>query len=232
MGNRCAMFVVIAVVAGTASADVIVGDAVDPPETRPPGEVRPAARPRVVRAAYDEPAPLWGGGVRMTGLSGIGALPGRNYGGELAVHVRHDEVFGELALGRVRPEKSYVVVGDAPAQRTELGLDTWTARAGWASRTKPLRAWGLAEVGELANPEGMFGGIARMVTMQMPAERRWVAVGAGFGVAWPFSSHGRLVGALEVAVPLDRSAVMTDRGPFEPDPAVARTTLGLEVGWK
>jgi hypothetical protein len=92
--------------------------------------------------------------------------------------------------------------------------------------------WGLAEVGELANPTGMFGGIARMVTMQMPAERRWVALGGGIGVAWPFSNHGRLVGSFEVAFPLDRSSMMLDNGAFPPDPAAARTSLGLEVGWK
>jgi hypothetical protein len=204
-----------------------------PRDTRAPGEVKPAPT-RNVRFGVDkrdEPAPLWGGGVRMTGLSGIGALPGRNYGGELAIHVRHDEIFGELALGRLRPEKDYAVVGE-DSRRTELGLDTWTARGGWASRTKPLRAWGLAEVGELARPAGMLSGIARMVTMQMPAERRWAALGAGIGVAWPFSDHARLVGSFEVAVPVDRSPVMLDTGVFQPDPAVARTTLGLEVGWK
>ena len=42
-------------------------------------------------------------------MSGIGALPGVNLGGEVAVHVRHDEYFGELGLGRWHPQNTYVV---------------------------------------------------------------------------------------------------------------------------
>src|SRR5262245_43589212 len=72
------------------------------------GELRP---PRAVTSTPATPAPVqrrrnplattqrWGGGVRLTGLSGIGALPGVNYGGEAAVMVRRDEMFLELALG-------------------------------------------------------------------------------------------------------------------------------------
>ena len=38
-----------------------------------------------------------GFGIRATGLSGIGALPGVNYGGELSGMIRYNEMFAELA---------------------------------------------------------------------------------------------------------------------------------------
>src|SRR5213075_2791708 len=47
--------------------------------------------------------------VRSTGLSGIGALRGVNYGGELAARIRHNELFAELAVARLKPEKTYMV---------------------------------------------------------------------------------------------------------------------------
>ena len=224
------------VVGGSAAADSFDDVITIGPETRPPGEVIPTsatpAKPHVSLARGETDAGLWGGGVRLTGLSGIGALPGRNIGGEVAVLVRHDELFGEFALGRWKPEKTYVVVDDTSQQRVELGLDVWSFRGGWQSRTKPLRGWLLAEVGELASPDAMIGAVPRMVTMTTPSARRWVAVGAGFGVAWPMSDHARLVGTLELAVPVDRKQMMLEAGAFEPDPAAARCALGLEVGWR
>jgi hypothetical protein len=213
------------------------GPSVDETVTNAPGEVEPTLPPlprpeppRITRSSnVEQDAGPWGFGARVAGLSGIGQLPGRNYGGELAIVLRRDELFGELALGRWRPEKTYVVV-DTP-QRTELGLDLWTVRGGWAARTKPLRLWMLAEVGELANADGMLG-VARMITMAMPSGRRWVAMGAGIGVAWPMAEHARLIGTFEVAVPVDRNTVMLERSEFRPDPAAARCALGVEFGWR
>ena len=65
---------------------------VDPeqPYDAPPVDVTPVT-PRAihVRAAIPEQsAGTWGGGVRLTGLSGVGALPGVNYGAELAAYLR------------------------------------------------------------------------------------------------------------------------------------------------
>ena len=51
----------------------------------------------------------WGGGIRLTGLSGIGVLPGVNSGGEVAGQLRRDEYFVELALGRWKPEDRHMV---------------------------------------------------------------------------------------------------------------------------
>jgi hypothetical protein len=170
----------------------------------------------------------WGGGARVTGLSGIGALPGVNYGGEVAVHVRHDEIFAELGLGWWKPEHQYLLADTT----TELSLDVWTLRAGWASMQTPLRGWVLAEAGELAGTRGMPGVVTRMMTGDTPEARRWQALGGGVGVAWPMSDHARLFGMMEIAVPLNRSDVMLEGGPYAPDPMAARASAGLEFGWR
>ncbi len=173
----------------------------------------------------------WGGGIRLTGMSGIGALPGVNFGVDVAGHVRRDEMFVELSLSRWKPEERYRVA-ETP-EYVDLKLDIWTVRAGWASMNMPLRAWVLAEVGELAGTRGMQGVVSRMMMGDTPNERQWRAAGGGFGVAWPMSDQARLFGSLEVAVPLSREPLMLDRrGAYEADPFVMRTSLGLEVGWR
>ena len=202
---------------------------------RPPSSVEADPPPRgPIAAAQRQPfatTRTWGGGLRLTGLSGIGALPGVNFGGELAGHVRREELFAELALGRWRPEKT-VVVTTMP-ERVELGLDVWTLRGGWASKTLPLRAWGLVEVGEYASARGMQGVVTRMMTGETPAERQWHAIGAGLGIAWPMSEYTRLVGVLEVAVPVDREHVMiADSDAYQPDPMAVRSSVGVEIGWR
>ncbi len=175
----------------------------------------------------------WGGGLRLTGLSGIGALPGVNFGGEVAINVRHNELFGELALGQWKPEDTqYVVDGDSSV---ELGINMWTLRAGWASMRMPLRAWGLIEVGEIAGTtaRNMPGVLPRMVMGDTPSNRQWRALGAGLGVAWPLSSQARVVGNMEIAVPVQRERLMLAYGEgYEPDPLAARYSVGLEVGWR
>jgi hypothetical protein len=213
---------ITALLAGTASAQ---------PGLTEPLSLEPPPPTRVVQ----KPDPLattehWGGGVRLTGLSGIGQLPGVNYGGELAGLIRHDEFFGELALGRWKPEKTYVVT-EMP-EHVELGLDVWTVRAGWWSMKMPLRAWVLGEVGELANARAMGGVVARMMTGETPTDRRWKALGAGFGVAWPMSPNARFIGMVEFAVPLNHETVGLDNGSYEPDPIAARSSVGLELGWR
>jgi hypothetical protein len=227
----CSVLSATTAAAETTGTIQVAADA-DTTDVRPPGDVAPAVRPIPRRALIDATeVPLWGGGVRLTGLSGIGALPGVNYGVEVAIHVRRDERFLELALGRWVPQETYVVA--VAPQRVELALDVWTVRGGWASKTQPLRAWVLAEVGELAGgPQEMSGMIARMVGA-VEKERRWVAAGGGFGVAWPMSDRARLFGTVEVAVPVDRTPMNLMTGAqFQPDPAAARANLGIEVGWR
>jgi len=202
-------------------------------ELSPPSAVAvaPAATVRVRKTPLATTR-VWGGGVRFTGLSGIGALPGVNYGGEVAGHVRHEELFAELGIGKWKPQKTYVVA-ESP-QHVELGLDVWTLRGGWASMDTPLRGWGLVEVGELASAGAMPGVVTRMMTGETPQERRWKAVGAGFGVAWPMSDNARLIGMIELAVPVARRAIMLDNGvgAYQPDPLAVRSSAGLELGWR
>jgi hypothetical protein len=178
--------------------------------------------------AADETTERWGGGVRLTGLSGIGALPGVNFGGEVALVLRRDELFGELALGRWKPEDTYIVTDS----RVELALNVWTLRGGWSSMTMPLRAWALVEVGEIAGSREMPGVVSRMVMGTSPTSRQWAAAGGGLGVAWPISHQARLVGCLEFAVPLKRDRLMLEGGEYQPDPLAARYSIGLEVGWR
>jgi hypothetical protein len=203
-------------------------------DLRPPSSVIVEEQPHVtplVRKVQIGTTARWGGGIRLTGMSGIGALPGVNLGGEVAVHVRHDEYFGELGLGRWHPQTTYVVT-ETP-EHVELGLDVWTARAGWASMKMPLRGWVLAEVGEIASARGMQGVVSRMVMGDTPQDRQWRAAGAGLGIAWPMSDNVRLIGNMEIAIPLNRERLMLDRGEaYQPDPIAARYSLGLEVGWR
>lgn len=220
----------IVICAGLLLASTAVAET---PDLRPPGEVVPttAVRP-TVRAEHKHVNDVgqWGGGVRLTALSGVGALPGLNVGAEVAVFVRRDERFLELGLGRWVPQETYVVA-ERP-ERVELGLDVWTLRGGWASTTMPLRAWLLVESGELAGQREVTGMIARMVGA-VESERRWLAAGGGVGVAWPISDRARLVGTVELAIPIERTPMMMMTGSeFEPDPAAARANLGIEVGWR
>lgn len=200
----------------------------EPIEPAPP--VRHTLTAKANPNATDE---VWGGGVRLTGLSGVGALPGVNVGGELAVHLRWEERFVELGLAKWRPQETVVV--EQTADRTiELGLDVWTVRGGWASMTMPLRAWLLVEAGELGGPhEVMPAGVPRMVMGSVPSQHKWFAAGGGFGVQWPMSKNARLVGNVELAIPIDKQPIMLDKGgDFEPDGATARCSLGLELGWR
>jgi hypothetical protein len=192
----------------------------------------PVQHTLVTKANANATEAMWGGGVRLTGLSGVGALPGVNIGGELAVHVRWEERFAELGFAKWRPQEP-VVITESP-KHTELGLDLWTLRAGWASMKMPLRAWLLVEAGELGGPhEVMPAGVPRMVMGSVEPSHKWFAAGGGFGVAWPMSENARLLGNVELAIPIDREAMMLDTGgTFEPDAATARCSLGLEVGWR
>ena len=117
-----------------------------------------------------------------------------------AYHPCDDAVLSlhEMAGAAWKPQKTYIV-SESP-QRVELGLDVWTLRGGWASMQTPLRGWALFEVGELASAGTMPGVVARMMTGETPQERRWKAVGGGFGVAWPMSDNARLIGMIELAI--------------------------------
>jgi hypothetical protein len=96
----------------------------------------------------------------------------------------------------------------------------------------PLRGWLLVEVGEIAGAHGMSGVVTRMMMGDVPRARQWQAMGAGFGVAWPMSDNARLFGMIEIAVPVNRGDVMLDQGAYKPDALAARSSCGLELGWR
>lgn len=189
-----------------------------------PGQEQEA---RVVRALPSTAVPhkRWGGGVRAMALSGIGALPRINIGGEIAGYLRREDYFGELALARWVPQSARLDPG-APA-RVDVSLDVIALRGGWGPEHLPIRAWLLTEVGRMQG-EGVE------VLEPRVGSSRWIAVGGGFGVAWPMAPHARLVGTFEVAVPLQRTTFMLQNGAdlYEPSVVVARCALGLELGWR
>lgn len=180
------------------------------------------------RILDEEPAPtkpsVWGGGVQLLALSGVGALPQINLGGEIAGFVRRADKFAALGLSRWVPQGKPLAPG-APGG-VEVSLDILTLRAGWGPSTLPLRAWLLGEIGRLQGT-----GVA--LEDERTAGAPWMALGAGLGVGWPMSDHARLVGTFEIAVPLQRPRFMLDRGSdlYQPGAAAARCALGLEVGW-
>jgi hypothetical protein len=214
---------------------------VAPPTTEP--QMLEAAPPVV--SVVDEPGPeqeqetrvartlptvakphrRWGGGVRALALSGIGALPRINIGGELAGYVRREDYFGELAVARWVPQEARLDPG-APA-RVDVSLDVVALRGGWGPEHLPIRAWLLTEVGRMQG-EGLA------VLEPRVGSSRWIAVGGGFGVAWPMAPRVRLVGTFEVAVPLQRTTFMLQNGAdlYEPSAVAARCALGLELGWR
>lgn len=178
--------------------------------------------------ADDEPTrprpPRWGIGMSLLGLSGVGALPEVNLGGEVAVFVRRAKRFVSLGASRWVPQNARIAPG-APGG-VEIRLDTLTVRAGWSPPTQPLRAWLLAELGQIQGTGVGFDA-------ERTAETRWTALGAGLGVGWPMTEHARLVGTFEIAIPLERPRFMLAAGSdlYQPGAMAARCAFGLEVGW-
>jgi len=170
-------------------------------------------------------APQVGAGLRMLGLSGIGAMPGVSVGGEVSGYVRARWLVAELVGMNWLRSASVVHLG-APA-RVDVSLALATLRLGWGPEHLPLRAWLGGELGALRG-----AGVA----LEDPriGTGRWIAVGTGFAVAWPIFTHARLVGAIEVAVPLSRPRFVLQDGSevYRPGPAAVRSGLGVEVGWR
>ena len=171
------------------------------------------------------PDPHWGGGVRLMGLSGVGAVPEVGVGVELAGFIRHDDAFLEIAGARWGTGGVFLHDG-APA-RVAVGLDLVAVRLGWGPERLPIRVWGSGELGNMSG-EGYQLGDPRY------GSGRWTALGAGFGVAWPMFPNARLVGSFEVAVPVQRPSFVLDSNDivYQPSLMTARVAFGLEVGWK
>ena len=187
------------------------------------GELR-AERAAVVPAVPVAPQ-AWGAGLRMLGLSGIGAMPGVSVGGEVSGYVRARWLVAEL-VGMSWLRSASVVHLGAPA-RIDVSLALAALRLGWGPEHLPLRAWLGGEIGALRG-----AGVA--LDDPQVAAGRWIAVGTGFAVAWPMFTHARLVGAIELSVPLSRPRFVLPDGSevYRPGPVAVRSGLGLEVGWR
>jgi hypothetical protein len=166
----------------------------------------------------------WGAGIRLLGNSGIGAQPGVGTGGELGLYGRREAIFADVAVALWRSTSQQLRLS-GPA-RVDVRLRTAALRFGWRSERQLMRAWLTGELGTLRGDGVALGNpIASRVT--------WGSVGAGFGVAWPMLRQVRLIGVIEVAVPV-RSAQFTDDDGmviYRAEAATARCGLGLEVGW-
>lgn len=189
-------------------------------------ERRSAVIPRAAAGPAErrEPGP-WGGGVRALAVSGVGGLPGIGLGGELAVYARRKSHYAELAVARWARSAMYLAEG-APGA-VDVDLMTGALRAGWSPPDKYIRGWLGVEVGSMT-------GAGVSLNDPQIGSGRWTAVGSGFGVIWPMFERVRLVGMIELMVPLEQVRFVLRDGAeiYRPSVAVARCALGLEVGWR
>lgn len=176
-------------------------------------------------AAFAAPPPRrWSVGARLSAVSGIGVLPEVGLGAEISGYVRHDAAMFELGETKWLGTTERSRYGE-PAQ-IDVGFQVTAARFGWRPEGLPLRAWADVEVGN------MNGNGASLATAQL-GSGRWVAAGSGFGVGWQMTKWIRLVGTTEIDIAFERVAFKLDDGLviYQPAPASARTSVGLEVGW-
>ena len=179
--------------------------------------------PEVV-ASVEAPHPrVWSLDVRLSGVSGIGVIPQVGLGGELAVGLRRKSALAEIAETRWMTSAAQLH-GGAPA-RVDVGLDATALRLGWRPPAMPLRAWAAVEGGS------MYGTGVQLDNSQL-GSGRWIAAGAGFGVAWPINRWVRLVGTTEIMIAIERVKFSLGDGMtvYAPSAASARATCGLEVG--
>ena len=216
-----------------------LADAVAVIVARAAGEHRPATKTqlgmRVARADDDEPAATitaalpaphirtWSLDVRLSGVSGVGVIPKVGLGGELAVTVRRKHALAELA--ETRWVTSAAQIHSGGPDRVDVDHDSTALRLGWRPGEMPLRAWASVEGGT------MYGTGVALDNPQL-GSGRWLAAGAGFGVAWPIARWVRLVGTTEVMVAVERVRFSLGDGidVYAPSPMSARATCGLEIG--
>lgn len=194
-----------------------------------------APKPTLAMRDADDPTPeivatveaphvrVWSFDVRISGVSGIGVIPQVGLGGELAVSLRHKSALAEVAETRWMMSAAQLH-GGAPA-RVDVGLEATALRLGWRPPAMPLRGWASVEGGS------MYGTGVQLESSQL-GSGRWIAAGAGFGVAWPINRWVRLVGTTEIMIGIERVKFSLGDGMtvYAPSAASARATCGLEVG--
>jgi len=239
-----AVAVVVARIVADAFAEQSAGDLdagvdVDAIEIEPPPSrsARVAAddsdSPLVDRGASPPATPAtgyvprpWTISARMSGVSGIGVIPRVGLGGELAVSVRAGEHLAELGASRWVASAAEFHAGTP--SNVDVNLDATIGRYGWRPALLPVRAWLVVEVGT------MHTGRSVAIPGAGADSSRWIATGAGFGIAWQMTPWIRLFGSTEAMVALRRGHVASDDGMdiYVPAPMSVRTTCGLEVGWQ
>lgn len=167
----------------------------------------------------------WTLGARLSGVNGIGVLPQVGVGAELAVTLRADHHLVELGATRWFTSTAQLYTGRP--RKVDVDLDVAVARYGWRPYEMPLRAWMGLEVGNM-----------RGTGLDLPAGQleggRWIAAGAGFGIAWQMRPWIRLFGSTEAMLAIERVRFAMESGvvAYAPAPMSVRTTCGLEVGWQ
>lgn len=221
----------VAVVIARAASDAIVRrevairDDIDDPPPPPTSVAASSAKfiPDLSRAA--RPPRAWAIGARLSGVSGIGVIPKVGLGGELAISMRFNTTLAEIA--GTRWVASAAQFHDGAPAKVDVELDTAAVRIGWRPTDIPLRAWLAAE-----------GGSMRGSNIVLPAQQlesgRWLAAGAGFGIAWQMTRYARLVGTTETMLAIERVRFSLGDGiiVYAPSPMSVRTTVGLEVGFQ
>ncbi len=216
-----AVAVIVARVAGEQLARRRVAFA-DPAETRDEPIVVDSY---VAVKPEDAPPRRWTLGARLSGVNGIGVLPQVGVGAELAVTLRADHHLVELGATRWFTSTAQLYTGRPT--HVDVDLDVAVARYGWRPYQMPLRAWLGLEVGNMRGtgldlPQGQLEG------------GRWVAAGAGFGIAWQMRPWIRLFGSTETMLAIERVRFAMESGvvAYAPAPMSVRTTCGIEVGWQ
>jgi hypothetical protein len=168
---------------------------------------------------------VWTIGGRIASVSAIGVLPQIGTGVEAAITLRRYDLLAEVAGTRWLSSSAQIHSG-RPA-KIDVGLDVAVARVGWRPRHMPLRAWLAVESGT------MRGTGVSLPTPQFSSER-WVAAGAGFGIAWQMRPWIRLFGANETMLAIERARFSNGQGMviYAPNPMSFRTIVGLELGWQ
>ena len=191
--------------------------------TRPVVDIESPAATSGIVTTPTATSRIFGLGIHVMALSGIGTVPRVGVGGEFSVFVRRKDYFGEVGFARWASRSAYLVAG-APG-RVEVGLDVFTARIGWSPTRMPLRTWIGTEVGEMH-------GAGAALADEMRGSAPWIAGTAGLGIGWPMARYARLIGTFEVAIPFSRvDFTLAQSGDiYSSSAAAARCAVGLELG--
>ena len=167
---------------------------------------------------------VWTLGARVSAVNGIGVIPKVGVAGEGAITLRRKNTMIELSYTRWFDSAAQHHDGGPP--KVDVVLDSVCARYGWRPTALPLRAWAAFEWGYMSGTE-------RKLPDQLQ-EGRWLAAGAGFGIAWQMKPWIRLFGANETMVAFDRLRFTNGSGAvvYAPSPMSFRTIVGLEAGWQ